>query len=191
MRTLVSVRAVSVHVLTTGSREQASATTQGTVMHQERMFCKAPRTHSCPSIHSLELSWMNRLGLARVFQSVPVSLPQPEVALQVFQLVSCEQVLLIKVVWNVHPGAWTYNSQWIPLAIAAHTGGTQRSLCLRTFPVPGNLRAFHWLFLPQAASSHPGLHLTSMTSSVMENGWQLHQPIPSGPWDTSHQVPQT
>lgn len=29
------VRASSVHVLTTGSREQASATTQGTVMHQE------------------------------------------------------------------------------------------------------------------------------------------------------------
>lgn len=64
-----------------------------------------------------------------------MSLPQPELALQVFQLVSSEQVLPIKVVWNVHPGAWTYNSHRIPLAIAAHIGGTQRSLCWRTFPV--------------------------------------------------------
>ncbi|RMC14920.1 hypothetical protein DUI87_07097 [Hirundo rustica rustica] len=59
----------------------------------------------------------------------------PELALQVFQLVSCEEVLPIKVVWNVYPGAPTYNSQRIPLAIAAHTGGTQSSLCSRTFPV--------------------------------------------------------
>lgn len=67
-------RAGSVHVLTTGSREQASATAQGIVMHQER-FCRAPGTRSCPSIHTLELSWMNRLGLARVFQCSHVPSP--------------------------------------------------------------------------------------------------------------------
>lgn len=104
-------------------------------MCQERRFSRAPGTQSCSSIHTLALSWMNRLGLARVFQSVPVYLPQPELALQVFQLVSCEQVLPIKVVWNVHPGAWTYNSHRIPPATAAHTGGTQRSLCFRALSV--------------------------------------------------------
>lgn len=134
------------HVLTTGSREQASATTQGTVMHQERMFCRTPGPHSCPRIHTLELSWrLVQLGLPRVFQSVPMSLPQPELALQVFQLVSCEQVLPIKVVWNVHPGAWTYNSQRIPLATAAHTRGLRgayaRGHSLSLLPV--NLGAFH------------------------------------------------
>lgn len=64
-----------------------------------------------------------------------MSLPQPELALQVFQLVSCEQVLPIKVVWNVHPGARTHDSCRIPPPIAAHTGSTRRSLCSRTFPV--------------------------------------------------------
>jgi len=39
-------------------------------------------------------------------------------------------------------------------------------------------------------SSHQELNLTAMTFKISWRvAWQLHQPVPSGLWDTSRQVP--